>query len=215
MIHKSMKENDDVIKINKEIDKIGELYDTWYLKYYLIRIHERYGILIDNGYAEIQNLKERIMEMESGNYETKDKEKINIKLIYHKSRNIVTAQSDSNRRSSIFDEVGRKWFIPKLNNDSYIKIKFVGKNLDEQERSGKNKMIRVMGISESSAVIGNTVFGGGRFKDIKNNFILNKKELDLLLIDSPWLIWFYALPGTENIILVESSKDINTILDVI
>jgi len=212
MINKNMEKNEDVIKINKEIDKIGELYDTWHLKYYLGRIHVRYDILIDNRDAEIQNLEERIAELEK--YEIKDKEKINIKLIYDKSYNIVTGQSDSKKRNSMFDECGRKWFIPQLNDDSYIKIKFVGKILDEQERRGKDKQI-VMGISVSSAIIGNTMFGKGDFKDIKNNFILNKRSLDLLLIGPPQSVWFYALPGTESIVLIESSKDINATLDMI
>jgi hypothetical protein len=64
MINKCMEKDEDVIKINKEIDKIGELYDTWHLKYYLSRIHERYNILIDNRDVEIQNLEERIEQLE-------------------------------------------------------------------------------------------------------------------------------------------------------
>lgn len=110
----------------------------------------------------------------------------------------MVAQSDSKKRGSMFDEYGRKWFIPKLNDDSYIKIKFVGKNLDEQERLCKDKEI-VMGISESSSIIGNTVFGKGDFKNIKNNFILDKRALNLLLIDPPQSVRFYVLHGTENI----------------
>ena len=45
MINENMEKNEDIIKLNKEIDEIGKIRDIWYLKYYLSRIHERYDIL--------------------------------------------------------------------------------------------------------------------------------------------------------------------------
>jgi hypothetical protein len=80
------------------------------------------------------------------------------------------------------------------------------KNLDNEERNNENRFTLIMGLSTSSAIIGNTVFGKGNFRDIKNEFILDKKILSLLLIDSS--VWMYTLKGTEDIELIESSEDI-------
>ncbi len=205
---------EDICNINKEIDKIEKITDVWHLKFYFSRLQEGFDILLTNRDLEIQYLKDRIAELET--QEIKDiinAEKVNIRLIYDKSSNWVTASSDSKKRGSIFDERGQKWFIPQLNENSYIKIKFTGKNLDDPEHHDRNKPICVTGISESSGIIGNTLFGKGEFKDIKNNFILNKAALSLLLISPK--VWFYALRGTENIELIESSDDIVATLEAV
>lgn len=200
---------EEVNDLSKEIDKLEKIVDTWHLKYYLLRLKSRHDILIDNKDVEIQVLKNRITELEP--YEIKKIEKTNINLIYDKASRRITVYSDSKKRDPIFDECGRKWFIPKLNDNSYIKIKFIGKNLDDQEREDENKSAYIMGLSSSSAIIGNTIMGKGKFKDIKNGFILDKRTLSLLLIDSS--VWLYVLRGTEDIELIESSEDIIAILN--
>ena len=224
MTHECIGIKPEVDDLNKAIDNIEKLVDTKHLRYYHSRLQERHDILMTNASIKIENLEERIKELES--HETKEDintEKINIHLIYDKASNTVKFRwtLNSKKRDTIFDEVGRKWFIPKLNDDSYIKIKFIGKNLDEQEKLDENKLTLVRGLSGSSAIIGNTIIGRGNLKDIKNNFIINKRTLRLLLIDSSmWFVnriyvWFYVLHGTEDIEIIESSEDINATLEVI
>lgn len=214
MAHECIGIKQEVSDLNGAIDDIEKLVDTWHLRYYHSRLQERHDILITNRDIEIQNLKNRIIELETDEIKDKiNKEKTNIHLIYNKLEKRVTIYSDSKKRDSIFDEVGRKWFIPKLNNDSYIKIKFMGKYLDEQEQIKENEITLIKGLSSSSAIIGNTVMGRGKFKDIKNNFMLDKRTLSLLLIDPS--VWLYALHGTEDIKLIESSEDINATLEII
>ncbi len=211
MINENIVNDEDFIKINKEIDDIGKTRDIWHLKYYFSRLQEKYDILITNRDVEIKNLKNRIAELEAQQIKDITKtEKVDIILRHDKVRKIVTLSSNSRKRVPIFDENGRKWFIPKLNDDSYIKIRFIGKNLDNIDKD-ENTLTLIKGISASSAIIGNTVFGKGKFKDVKNNFILDKRALSLLLIDPS--IWFYVLPGTEKIEIIESSNDIVAILD--
>ncbi len=200
---------EEVNDLSKEIDKLEKIVDTWYLKYYLGRLKSRHGILIDNKDAEIQVLKNRIAELEP--YEIKKIEKININLTYDKVSRRITLYSDSRKRDSIFDECGRKWFIPKLNDNSYIKIRFIGKDLDDQEQKDENRSTLVRGLSSSSAIIGDTVMGRGKFKDIKNGFVLDKRAISLLLIDQS--VWLYVLHGTEDVELIESSEDIIAILE--
>ena len=200
---------EEINDLSKEIDKLEKIVDAWYLKYYLGRLKYRYNILIDNKDVEIQVLKNRIVELEP--YEIKKIEKTNINLIYDKASRRITVYSDSKKRDPIFDECGRKWFIPKLDDNSYIKIRFIGKNLDDQEREDENKSAYIMGLSSSSAIIGNTIMGKGKFKDIKNGFVLDKRTLSLLLIDPS--VWLYVLHGTEDVELIESSEDIIAILE--
>jgi hypothetical protein len=211
MINENIVNDEDFIKINKEIDEIGKTFDVWYLKYYFNRLQGKYDILIINRDVEIKNLKDRIIELEAQQIkDITNTEKVNINLKYHSSRRIVTLSSNSKKHTPIFDECGRKWFIPKLNDESYIKIRFIGKNLDDAGKD-ENTLTLITGISSSSAIIGNTVFGKGKFKDVKNNFILDKRALSLLLIDSS--IWFYVLRGTEKIEIIESSNDIVATLE--
>lgn len=200
---------EEINDLNKEIDKLEKTIDTWYLRYYLARIKSRHDILIDNRDIEIKVLKARIDELEP--YEIKKIEKTNINLTYDKASNRIMASSDSKKRDPIFDECGRKWFIPKLSDNSYIKIMFIGKNLDEQEQKDENKLTLINGISSSSAIIGNTVMGRGKFKDIKNGFVLDKRALSLLLIDPS--VCFYVLRGTEDVELIGSSEDIVAVLE--
>jgi hypothetical protein len=200
---------EEVNDLSKEIDKLEKIVDTWHLKYYLGRLKSRHDILIDNKDVEIQVLKNRIAELEP--YEIKKIEKTYINLTYDKASKHIKAYSNSKKRDPIFDECGRKWFIPKLNDNSYIKIRFIGKNLDDQEREDENRTTYIMGISSSSAIIGNTIMGKGKFKDIKNGFVLDKRTLSLLLIDPS--VWFYALHGTEDVELIDSSEDIAAILE--
>ena len=200
---------EEVNDLSKEIDKLEKIVDTWHLKYYLGRLKSRHDILIDNKDVEIQVLKNRIAELEP--YEIKKIEKTYINLTYDKASKHIKAYSNSKKRDPIFDECGRKWFIPKLNDNSYIKIRFIGKNLDDQEREDENRTTYIMGISSSSAIIGNTIMGKGKFKDIKNGFVLDKRTLSLLLIDPS--VWFYALHGTEDVELIDSSEDIAVILE--
>lgn len=216
MVHKCVGIEQEVSELNGAIDSIEKLVDTWYLKYYHSRLQERHDILITNRDLEIQNLKDRITELEEhGVKEITNTEKIDIHLIYDKPgrRVMLNWGVNSKKRDSIFDECGRKWLIPKLNDDSYIKIKFIGKKLDEREKAEENRLTFVNGLSTSSAIIGNTTMGRGSFKDIKNNFILEKKPLRLLLISQD--VWFYVLSGTEDIELIGSSEDINATLDVV
>lgn len=178
MINENIVNDEDFIKINKEIDEIGKTRDIWYLKYYFGRLQEKYDILITNRDVEIENLKDRIIELET--QQIKDLtniEKVNINLKYDKLRRIVTLSSNSKKHAPIFDEYGRKWFIPKLDDQSYIKIRFIGKNLDKSCKD-ENALTLIRGISSSSAIIGNTVFGKGKFKDIKDNFILDKRAFE-------------------------------------
>ncbi len=213
MINENIINDEDFIKINKEIDKIGKTIDIWYLKYYFSRLQEKYDILITNRDVEIKNLNDRINELETQQIkDITDNEKININLKCDRSKGYVVLYSNSKKHSPIFDEYGRKWFIPKLNDDSYIKIRFIGKNLDDVCKD-ENTLTLITGISSSSAIIGNTVFGRGKFKDVKNNFILDKRALSLLLIDPS--VWFYVLRGTEKIEIIESSNDIVATLDLI
>ncbi len=151
MINENIINDEDFIKINKEIDEIGKTIDIWYLKYYFSRLQEKYDILITNRDVEIKNLK-----------------------------------------------------------DSYIKIRFTGKNLDEKHKD-ENALTLITGISSSSAIIGNTVFGKGKFKDIRDNFILDKRTLSLLLIDPS--VRFYVLRGADKIEIIESSNDIVATLE--
>lgn len=216
MTHECIGIKDKVKDLDKAIDEIEKLVDTWYLRYYHSRLQERHDIEINNRECEIHKLKERISELEK--YEPKDildKEKIDVHLTYNKlgKRIYLDWSSNSKKRDSVFDECGRKWFIPKLKDDSYIKIRFIGKNLDEQECRDENESVYVMGLSSSSAIIGNTVMGKGKLKDVKNGFMIEKRSLMLLLADSS--VWIYALHGTENIEILESSEDINTTLEIV
>ncbi len=294
MTHECMGIRNESILLNKEIDKIEKLVDTWSLRFYHSRVQEIHDIEINNRDCEIHTLKKRIIELEPNKeiviseilsneidpynkteqrlyilkeigvytnirfnelyesiievekiidtsnlkdfynklkerhvieisirdyvidelkkriekYEPKviTPEKVNIKLTFNKTMKngkckMVTLSSDSKKYTPQYDEVGRKWFIPKLNDDSYIKIRFIGKEF-------KGELIT--GISQSSAIIGNTVFSKGNNND---GFILNKRSLNLLLIDPR--VWFYVPNGTENIEIIESSKDINTTLEII
>lgn len=212
MIHKCIGIKNEVSDLNRAIDDIEKLVDTWHLRYYLGRLQERHDILITNRDIEIQNLKNRIIDIiETNKINTINLEKINIHLKYNKSLNRVTLYSDSKKYASIFDEVGRKWFIPELSDNSYIIVKFIGKKLDEQEQHDENRRTLVMGLSASSAIIGNTVMGNGRFKDIKNNFILEKYPLRAMLISQD--VWFTALSGTEDMEIIETSEDIVATLE--
>ena len=206
MKHECIGIKHEVVDLDKAIDKIEKLVDTWHLRYYHSRLQERHDIEINNRECEIHNLKKRITELEK--YEPKNitPEKVNIKLTFNKTMKnwkcqMVTLSSDSKKYTPQYDEVGRKWFIPKLNDDSYIKIRFIGKELH-------GNLIR--GISESSAIIGNTTFSKG---DNDNGFILNKRALNLLLINPR--VWFYVLNRTEDIEIIESSEDINATLEII
>ena len=168
------------------------------------KLKERHILEISIKDYIIDNLKKRITELEK--HEPNDTEKVNIKLIFNKTMKngktrMVTLYSDSKKYTPQYDEVGRKWWIPKLNDDSYIKIRFIGKEF-------KGELIR--GISNSSTIIGNTTFSKGNNED---GFILNKKALSTLLI-SP-MVWFYPFVGAENIEIIESSKDINATLEII
>lgn len=214
MINKCMEKNEDVINLNKEIDEIGKTYDIWHLEYYLGRIHERYDILITNRDVEIQNLKDRIEELEKYEINDKNIEKVIINLKYDRPSRRVRLYSNSKRYDPIFDEYGRKWFIPKLSDDSYIKIKFIGEDVCGQGgHKNEDDPTYISGLSTSSGIIGNTVFGKGKFKDIRDNFILDKRTLSLLLISPS--VWFYVLRGTEKIEIIGSSNDIDASLDVI
>jgi len=188
----------------------------WSLEYYHSRLMELHDILIDNRDIEIYHLKKRITELESELYKndiTLIPEKINVNLKFDKlgkTQPVITMTSDSKKTDEIYDEVGRKWFIPKLNDESYIKIRFIGKDGKELDYRNDYENVYIYGISSSSAIIGNTTFGKGSYKDIRDNFILDKRALRLLLIDPS--VWIYALRGTENIEIVESSEDINATL---
>ncbi len=190
--------------LSKEIDKLEKVIDTWHLKFYLERLKSRHHILIENKDIEIKVLNDRISELEP--FEIKKIEKTNINLSYNKASRRIVVYSGSKKRDPIFDEYGRKWFIPKLNDNSYIKIRFIGKNLDDTEKKDENRLTHVLGLSSSSAIIGNTLMGKGKFKDIKNGFVLDKRALSLLLINPS--VWFYVLPGTEDVEIIESSEDI-------
>ena len=186
------------------ITKIEKIVDTSNLKDLYNKLKERHILEISIKDYIIDNLKKRITELEK--HEPNDTEKVNIKLIFNKTMKngksqIVTLSSNSKKYTPQYDEVGRKWFIPKLNDDSYIKIRFIGKELH-------GSLIR--GISNSSAIIGNTVFSKGNNDD---GFILNKRALSLLLIDPR--VWFYVLKRTEDIEIIESSEDINATLEII
>ncbi len=212
MTHECIGIKPEVDDLNKAINKEGKTSNDnkWWLEYYHSRLQERHDIEIDNRDCEIHNLKKRITELEKYEPNNIDKEKINIELNFNKTSNIVTLYSDSKKYTPINDEVGRKWFIPKLYDDSYIKIKFTGKDGKNLDYRDENDVTYIRGISASSAIIGNTIFSKGTLKD---GFILNKRALNILLIDP--MVWFYILKGTENIEIIESSKDINATLKVI
>ncbi len=208
MTHKCIGIKSEVHDLNTAINKEGKTSknNEWWLNYYHIRLQYRHDIEIGNRDLEIYTLKERIKELEK--YEPKDVslEKVDITLTFNKtSKNKksqrVTLFSNSKRYIPIYDENGRKWFIPKLNDNSYIKIRFLGKEVYGDT---------IRGISESSAIIGNTIFSEGT-NDV--GFILDKISLGFLLIDPT--VFFYPLKGTEDIEIVESSNDINVTLEVI
>lgn len=217
MTHKCIGIKPEVDDLNKAINKEEGTSENnkWWLEYYHSRLQERHDIEINNREHEIYNLKKRITELEK--YEPKDiiPEKVNIKLTFNKTMKngkcqLVTLSSDSKKYTPQYDEVGRKWFIPKLNDDSYIKINFTGKDGKKLNYRGEDDVTYIYGISESSAIIGNSTFGKGTLKD---GFILNKRALNVLLINP--MVFFYILKGTENIEIIESSKDINATLEVI
>lgn len=85
MAHECIEIKPEVDALNKAIDKIEKLVDTWDLRYYHSRLQERHDISISNRDYEIYILKERIKELEK--YEPKDVSsgKINIKLIFNKT----------------------------------------------------------------------------------------------------------------------------------
>jgi Flp pilus assembly CpaF family ATPase len=116
---------EEITNLNIEIDKLEKIFNTWNLKYYLNRLKSNHDILIDNKDTEIYVLKNRILELES--FGIMKIEKTNIVLTYDKTSNRIIAYSNSSKINPIFDESCRKWFIPALNDNSYIKIKFIGK----------------------------------------------------------------------------------------
>jgi len=217
MTHECIGIKSEVTDLDGAINKIERLFNLKYidLRYYFDRLKTRHNILISNKNKEIQILKDIISE--TPEIEDKlNKEKINIHLKLDKSSKTITVislNSDSKRRSLQCDENGRMWFIPKLNDNSYIKIRFIGKDGKKLDYRNDDEPISIGGISSSSAIIGSTIFGRGTFKDIRDNFILYKRALSLLLIDPS--VYIYSLNGTENIEIIESSKDINATLEII
>ncbi len=210
---KYLEENEDIQKLVEEIIKLKKIYDTWSIEYHMLRVFKEYDRIIGNKNADIKNLQERVTELEICH--TEDKGKINIELVYdklHGTNGYVIVNSDSKRRNSIFDECGRKWYIPKLNDDSYIKIKFTGKNFDKKVKNGRDKFV-IWGLSTSSSIIGTTIFGRGKYSDIENGYVLDKKQLDILLISPD--VWFYVPFGTDDIEIVESSEDINASIRIV
>jgi len=219
MTHECIEIEDEVKDLDNTINEIEKLYNLKYmdLRYYFDRLKTRHNILISNKNKEIQILKDIISEIETSEIKEKiDKEKINVHVRLYKilkTKTVISLSSDSKRRSLQYDENGRMWFIPKLKDDSYIKIRFIGKDGKKLDYRNDDEPMHIAGISSSSAIIGNTIFGRGSYKDIRDNFILDKRALSLLLIDPS--VWIYTIHGTEDIGIIESSKDINTTLEII
>ena len=168
-------------------------------------------------YKEIQNLNNTKAALEATEIKNKlDKEKVNVCVRLDKTSktiSLISLNSNSKRRALQYDENGRMWFIPKLKDNSYIKIRFIGKDGKKLDYRNDDEHIHIAGLSSSSAIIGNTVFGKGLFKDIRDNFMLDKRALSLLLIDPS--VWIYPLKGTEDIEIIDSSEDINATLEVV
>jgi len=219
MTHEYIVIKDEVRDLDGAIDKIEKSFNLKYMdiRYYFDRLKTRHNILISNKNKEIRILSDTITELETPGIKDKlDKEKIDVCVRLDKtSKTIITISlsCNSNRKALQCDENGRMWFIPKLNDNSYIKIRFIGKDGKKLDYRNDNEHMHIAGISSSSAIIGNTIFGRGSFKDIRDNFILDKRALSLLLIDPS--VWIYPLHGTESIELLGSSDDINATLEVV